>query len=590
MSDVSRRTKSPFIFAILVMIASSCTQETDPCREKVRTEGTEDSDQLTGGSANECLVGLGGADVIDGGAGNDVLMGGDGSDLLQGGDGDDTYIVRLGDKMDLIADSGGNDAVIFADNILLGSIAAKEAPGLLLIQIEQDQQWTYLMVESRDGLVVEQFGLPNGALVAVEGLLEGVSNDVLSIQAFTKKVVEDATVQVTETDSKGELHLAATDSLKGWVSQGLCIRPSTYPGPDQIGEQSGIYRPDEYFSVFYGPPKDERSVEQRNQYRALARAGVMSVESVASASGESGERFGLTMDGWAFADRRGCIHYAKPEVRRVTSYLPTGRKIGDAELYKVEAEVGAADAQLWARQSAVLQAFPEIAENIEGKLVDTLVLKGADGWMGVNSRGSPITRRARYVIPTPSHNELLAMSHFDGLGTLRSRDLCVKLPMLAFGRYDDQVYPYITSVPEPYRGGGVDRINEARKYLDLLESLGVVTSGRDVRTAAATGKTFNVFEYRFLPQFRLANGRYKNTKCLPVATLEFDLVYSRQVDNRVMIRGIQKATPTYPWVTNPAFLTAHPDIEKQLKQPQAAIAEISIAADGSSKMSYWTTP
>ena len=64
-------------------------------------------DVVFGGSGNDRLAGGDGADLLSGDAGNDVLTGGDGSDMLQGGEGDDTYVIKLGDKMDLIVDSGG---------------------------------------------------------------------------------------------------------------------------------------------------------------------------------------------------------------------------------------------------------------------------------------------------------------------------------------------------------------------------------------------------------------------------------------------------------------------------------------------------
>ena len=77
---------------------------------------------------------------------------------------------------------------------------------------------------------------------------------------------------------------------------------------------------------------------------------------------------------------------------------------------------------------------------------------------------------------------------------------------------------------------------------------------------------------------------------MAVASLDFDLIHARRVNDRIMIRGVQTATPAYSWVTDPAFLAAHPEIVAALNQPQAAIGEIRIADDGSLKMNFWSVP
>ena len=52
--------------------------------------GTEGPDTLSGGAADECIYGLGGADTLNGGGGDDRLDGGAGADALDGGAGADT--------------------------------------------------------------------------------------------------------------------------------------------------------------------------------------------------------------------------------------------------------------------------------------------------------------------------------------------------------------------------------------------------------------------------------------------------------------------------------------------------------------------
>lgn len=105
--------------------------------------GTEGDDSITGTNTTDRILGLGGNDtidaldgndVIDGGTGsdtllsglgNDTLIGGIGNDSLTGGSGDDAYHYRLGDDLDLVQDTAGNDAIVFGDGITLDDVAVR---------------------------------------------------------------------------------------------------------------------------------------------------------------------------------------------------------------------------------------------------------------------------------------------------------------------------------------------------------------------------------------------------------------------------------------------------------------------------------
>ena len=579
------------LFLVASMMTSACAPDPDVCGDNVRIEGTEQSDQLSGESANECIVGLGGNDILEGGDGDDILIGGDGTDLLSGGAGNDTFVVGLGSKMDLIADSSGTDTIVFAKDIQRRSIAALDMSDSLNIQIEQDGHWTYVSIPNQDGLVIEQFQMPNGDVMSGEELLASISNDVLGIREFNQKLIRDSTIAVSESDPQNELYNATAASVRNNMSTSLCIRPESYPRPDELGERSGINRPDEHFAVFYNAPTDERSLQQRKQYRALAKAGVMARTTVTAPNGKQAEKFTLTVDGWAYMDNQSCIHYAKPTLKRVVSYLPTGREQNGAEFHAVKAEVGVIDVELWARLPAVLDAFPKIAELMNGNVVDVVVLKRGDQWIGSTPIGYPIQGTDGGMAPMPSNSELLAVQHIDRLGTLKTRELCVRLPMLGQGQYQHPESPWVTSMRDPYRGGNVESINETRRYLDALVNLGVATTGPSVRTARATGKTYNVIEYRFQPQIRIIESGIGSGRCMPVATLEFDLIYARRKNQRkITVRGIQHATPLYPWVRSPEFLSENPAVAKALRGPQPATGEISIAEGAPLKMNYWTIP
>lgn len=71
-----------------------------------------------GGSGGKLYGGAAG-DFLYGGTGNDTLTGHVGNDTLTGGSGDDTYVYNLGDGMDTIYEtSGDNDALRFGSGIL----------------------------------------------------------------------------------------------------------------------------------------------------------------------------------------------------------------------------------------------------------------------------------------------------------------------------------------------------------------------------------------------------------------------------------------------------------------------------------------
>ena len=90
---------------------------------------SEDDDTLIGDEGANILSGLGGEDLLQGLGGNDTLDGGAGSDRLEGGAGDDVYHFARGGGHDVIADSSGYDALIFADGISPGDIAVEQNAG-----------------------------------------------------------------------------------------------------------------------------------------------------------------------------------------------------------------------------------------------------------------------------------------------------------------------------------------------------------------------------------------------------------------------------------------------------------------------------
>ncbi len=101
----------------------------------VVVEGTNDNDNLSGSNSSDIITGKDGDDIINGNSGNDRLYGGNGNDILNGGYGDDTldggegndtlngsygndiYSINLNGANDTIIDSGGDDILLFGENI-----------------------------------------------------------------------------------------------------------------------------------------------------------------------------------------------------------------------------------------------------------------------------------------------------------------------------------------------------------------------------------------------------------------------------------------------------------------------------------------
>jgi hypothetical protein len=76
--------------------------------------GSDASQKISGGSADDILAGMGGDDELLGNGGNDILGGGDGNDVLRGGTGDDTMSGGSGDDT-FHVDSSEDIAAEFAN-------------------------------------------------------------------------------------------------------------------------------------------------------------------------------------------------------------------------------------------------------------------------------------------------------------------------------------------------------------------------------------------------------------------------------------------------------------------------------------------
>ena len=102
-----------------------CTADTQPCM------GTDEEDQISGGSQPDTIYGLRANDDIAGQFGNDTLYGDEGSDAIGGSFGDDAQFggegpdeLRdfVGNDVDLLVGGPGNDGAVTKDGDGLDTI------------------------------------------------------------------------------------------------------------------------------------------------------------------------------------------------------------------------------------------------------------------------------------------------------------------------------------------------------------------------------------------------------------------------------------------------------------------------------------
>lgn len=104
--------------------------------------GKGGDDSLSGGAGNDRIYGDEGNDVIDGGDdhdflfggdGDDVLIGGTGNDILRGNEGNDRFKFNLGDGIDAISDSVGNNTVELGEGITASDLVGSRSGNDLIL-------------------------------------------------------------------------------------------------------------------------------------------------------------------------------------------------------------------------------------------------------------------------------------------------------------------------------------------------------------------------------------------------------------------------------------------------------------------------
>ncbi len=121
------------------------------------------ADRLAGGKGDDRLQGQRGDDLLEGARGNDVLRGGPGNDRLSGGPGRDSFVFRVGDDRDTVADLTASEALLLGSGLWRGNLAPAD--------------------------IVERFGRDAGADVV---LTFGGGDEVLRIENVGRDAVIDA--------------------------------------------------------------------------------------------------------------------------------------------------------------------------------------------------------------------------------------------------------------------------------------------------------------------------------------------------------------------------------------------------------------
>lgn len=80
---------------------------------------------LLGGGGNDTLVGGEGVDYLRGGPGDNVFEGGAGNDYLEGMQGNDVFYFGVGDGLDVVTDTGGNNLVNFGGGFSAENLQAE---------------------------------------------------------------------------------------------------------------------------------------------------------------------------------------------------------------------------------------------------------------------------------------------------------------------------------------------------------------------------------------------------------------------------------------------------------------------------------
>ncbi|SOE06402.1 Ca2+-binding protein, RTX toxin-related [Variovorax sp. YR752] len=138
------------------------------------------NDQLSGGSDADDLRGGAGADILSGDDGDDVLYGGGGDDMLVGGEGNDTYLFELGEGLDTVFDTSGENVLSFGSGISRDSIRIEQAAGSETIDIRYSDNDVITLVNGVNS-GIETLMFADGTSVSFAELIGPTSTTPLTL-------------------------------------------------------------------------------------------------------------------------------------------------------------------------------------------------------------------------------------------------------------------------------------------------------------------------------------------------------------------------------------------------------------------------
>lgn len=559
-----RFTKLVAVLSLMILLAGCSSADADPCEGLTTLRVSENKALLFGDDKSECLIGSEGQDIMDGAGGNDVLIGGADTDLMSGGAGDDTFVIGLGDGMDVIAGGSGTDTITFSPEISISMLSIREDDGVISVQIEQGDRWSYVSFGADySGETTEQVRFADGNLLTVADLFAQIEREAQRQDEFRRTLIQAETIDVASTDEDESLLQATAETIRLSNSTALCAEPGPYPRPDLNHDGKGFGPKHEFTAGFYGLPEDNRATVQRQQFAALATAGLFHEDAITSADGESGVRYRLTWDGWALQTRKGCFHYGYRDLDQVINYRPTGKTVQGKDVYVVTATTRVVDGELWVKRPEVSAAFPDIAEELAGKSLEVIVLRRGDDWFATLRSGNPAqgVASAPGWRALPELRDLLAVEERLFFGTIGRGTVCTALPMLGTAKFDTRGAAYLTYTRFPLRDDQNKVYKEADiAYWDMLVGFGVATR-HDRHETDKRGKPVRFLEYRVTPGYPVRNPT--RSACLEIGETRFEVLHARRSHpTTIVLLGRRVATSPYDWAKSPAFLGEHPQVQR----------------------------
>jgi len=346
----------------------------------------------------------------------------------------------------------------------------------------------------------------------------------------------------------------------------------------------------------YAPLIDEAggAMDKRlaRQLRVLKAAGYFTEEPPeVDPAGRRLQRYRLTWDGWRNQEG-GCFQVGKVELDAIDGMSLRGDTALGYELWDIQARYRVKSPQEWARSPEAREAFPDIAQAIDGAPSPVVLARTRKGWFAENEL-TRMGRTAREVALLPIARKLPeTFSESDANDLIQASrqlaTLCLELPSphglfhqppgmpLARPKVGDPVPAYGGTV----YNAGTDRDPRRRdmaaanwKRLEMLAAAGLMdksvsTETRDPLMPTALGSiTYRLREPIQAAMTYLDPQTPSSGTCLRLGTPKVDRLSLVRTNNgaSLAVKGHASIREPAAWVTEPV-IKALPDVEYALRQ------------------------